>query len=223
MAAEHPHGRGEKVNSFQHAHRQTGTSPRAWGKGSNFKEFRPENGKNSEFSRCATRTDTITRTECRPEAAVRAMQLVCQRSADVRVFERQSEQMPGEALQGKDVFPVVGNQGFQGRCVAFVPPTPPAFDGIGAVPGFHTLESARCGCRDAPTEIARDLTTAAEALERVAAVAFDAEARTARTIQKSHLLGCIGLADTFAPRLRAMARRIRRMPNGPAQDGGSHA
>ena len=63
-------------------------------------------------------------------------------------------------------------------------------------------------CAEAFDEASAALDKAAEAARAILALAQ-------RSVQSGEALGAAGLAETFAPRLRAAATRLRRMPAAP--------
>jgi len=66
-----------------------------------------------------------------------------------------------------------------------------------------------------PARCASAFDEAADALDRAAEAAREILGRAQRSVQSGEALGAAGLAETFAPRLRAAATRLRRMPAAP--------
>lgn len=66
-----------------------------------------------------------------------------------------------------------------------------------------------------PARCASAFDEAAAALDRAAEAAREILGRAQRSVQSGEALGAAGLAETFAPRLRAAATRLRRMPAAP--------
>lgn len=66
-----------------------------------------------------------------------------------------------------------------------------------------------------PARCASAFDEAAAALDRAAEIAREILGRAQRSVQSGEALGAAGLAETFAPRLRAAATRLRRMPAAP--------
>lgn len=66
-----------------------------------------------------------------------------------------------------------------------------------------------------PANCASALADAADALDRAAALGREMLRRVRRSIQKSEAISASLLAETTAPRIRAAAVRLRRMPAAP--------
>lgn len=68
---------------------------------------------------------------------------------------------------------------------------------------------------DLPERCSAAFDEAAAALDKAAEAARAILALAQRSVQSGEALGAAGLAETFAPRLRAAATRMRRMPAAP--------